>query len=106
MKKLLLSGLVLTCLAAPAFADNDAKAFGSVVAVNASANSFSVKGDDGVNYQFYTNEETEIEKERDFWFDEKLKLAELKTGDRVKVEYYTNNPDYLLVDEVEVLRRK
>lgn len=106
MKKLLLSGLVLTCLASPAFADNDAKAFGSVVAVNPAVNSFNVKGDDGIDYVFYINEATDIEKDNEYWFDEKLQLTELNNGDRVKVEYYTNNPDYLLVDEVEVMRKK
>lgn len=107
MKKYFLMALLaLACTISPAFADNDATTFGTVESVSPEAKTFNVVGDDGVEYIFHVNEKTEIEMKRKFWFDAKLKLPEVKRGDRVKVEYYNNNPKYLLADEVELLNRK
>ena len=48
---------------------------------------------------------TEMEKNGK-WMDEEITLADLNTGDRVQVEYFVDNPDYLIVDEVEIMPPK
>jgi len=105
MKKNLLAGLVLFCAAAyPALADG-MKTFGTVENVAATENMFTVRGDDGHTYLFNVNEMTEMEKNGK-WFDEDVSLTDLNTGDRVQVEYFADNPDYLIVDEVEIFPPK
>ena len=105
MKKELLTGLVLLGAAScPAFADG-MKTFGTVEQIMAEQNTFTVRGDDGHTYLFNVNEMTEMEKNGK-WFDEDVTLTDLNTGDRVQVEYFADNPDYLIVDEVEIFPPK
>ncbi|MBO4520045.1 MAG: hypothetical protein J5787_02445 [Alphaproteobacteria bacterium] len=105
MKKEVLTGLVLFCATAcPAFADG-MKTFGTVEQIAAAENTFTVRGDDGHMYLFNINEMTEMEKNGK-WFDEEVSLTDLNTGDRVQVEYFADNPDYLIVDEVEIFPPK
>ena len=105
MKKEILTGLALFCAAAsPAFADG-MKTFGTVEKIAATENTFTVRGDDGHTYLFNVNEVTEMEKNGK-WFDEDVTLTDLNTGDRVQVEYFADNPDYLIVDEVEIFPPK
>lgn len=105
MKQKLLAGLAILCAAStPALADG-MKTFGTVQQVAAMENTFTVKGDDGHTYLFNVNEMTEMEKNGK-WFDEDVSLTDLNTGDRVQVEYFADNPDYLIVDEVEIFPPK
>lgn len=105
MKKELLTGLALCCAAtSPAFADG-MKTFGTVEQIAAAENTFTVRGDDGHMYLFNVNEMTEMEKNGK-WFDEDVTLTDLNTGDRVQVEYFADNPNYLIVDEVEIFPPK
>ncbi|MBR1777215.1 MAG: hypothetical protein IJ752_01335 [Alphaproteobacteria bacterium] len=105
MRKEFLMGLILSCAAVcPALADG-MKTFGTVEQVTAVNNTFTVRGDDGNVYLFNVNEMTEIEKNGK-WFDEDLSLVDLNTGDRVQVEYFADNPGFLIVDEVEVFPPK
>ena len=105
MKKELLTGLALFCaVASPALADGK-KTFGTVEQIAAEENTFTVKGDDGHTYLFNVNEMTEMEKNGK-WFDQEVSLTDLNTGDRVQVEYFADNPDYLIVDEVEIFPPK
>ena len=105
MKKELLTGLVLFCAAScPALADG-LKTFGTVERIMAEENMFTVQGDDGHTYLFNVNEMTEMEKNGK-WFDEDVTLTDLNTGDRVQVEYFADNPNYLIVDEVEIFPAK
>lgn len=102
MKKLLLTGLILSCTAFSALAGvNKGKTFGTVDTVAVEENTFTLKGDDGNTYLFNVNEATEMEKDNS-WFDEDITMTDLKTGDRVQVEYFSDNPDFLIVDEMEV----
>lgn len=101
MKKISYMVLALLCaVSSPAFADGK-KTFGTVEEVVAEKNTFTVRGDDGRMYLFNVNEVTEMEKNSD-WFDTDVTLTDLNTGDRVQVEYFADNPDFLIVDEVEI----
>ena len=102
MKKILLTGLILSCMASPVLAGSDkGKTFGTIDAIAVEENNFTLKGDDGHTYLFNVNEATEMEKNSS-WFDEDITITDLKTGDRVEVEYFSDNPDFLIVDELEV----
>lgn len=101
MKKLILTGIALSCLATPVLAGSSQKTFGTVDTIAVEESTFTVKGDDGNTYLFNVNEATEMEKNGS-WFDEDITITDLKTGDRVQVEYFADNPDFLIVDEVEV----
>lgn len=93
--------LALFCVTSfPALADGK-KTFGTVEQVVATENTFTVRGDDGHTYLFNVNEMTELEKNGK-WFDEDVSIADLNTGDRVQVEYFADNPEFLIVDEVEI----
>lgn len=106
MKKIFLTGLVLSCLATPVLAGaNEGKTFGTVDSIAVSENTFVVKGDDGQVYLFNVNEATDMEKNGS-WFDEDIEITDLKTGDRVQVEYLQSGPDFLVADEVEVYPAK
>ena len=101
MKKEILMSMALLCaVSSPAFADGK-KAVGTVQEIAVAKNTFTVKGDDGHVYLFNVNEMTEMEK-NNRWFDEDVTLTDLNTGDRVQVEYFADNPDFLIVDEVEI----
>lgn len=102
MKKIFLTGLILSCLALPAKADDSkSKTFGTIDTVTVAENTFTLKGDDGNTYLFNVNEATEMEKNSS-WFDEDISITDLKTGDRVQIEYFSDNPDFLVVDELEI----
>lgn len=105
MKKEFLTGLALLCaVTSPALADGK-KTFGTVEQVTVEDSAFTVRGDDGHLYRFNVNEMTEMEKNGK-WMDEEITLTDLSTGDRVQVEYFADNPDYLIVDEVEIMPPK
>ena len=102
MKKVLLTGLLLSCMASPVWADaNKGKTFGTIDTIAVEENTFTLKGDDGNTYLFNVNEATEMERNNS-WFDEDITMTDLKTGDRVQIEYFSDNPDFLIVDELEV----
>ena len=105
MKKKLLTGLGLLCaVSSSAFADG-MKTFGTVEQVTVEDSVFTVRGDDGHLYRFNVNEMTEMEKNGK-WMDQDITLTDLNTGDRVQVDYFSDNPDFLIVDEVEVFPPK
>ncbi|MBQ8346176.1 MAG: hypothetical protein IJY17_01105 [Alphaproteobacteria bacterium] len=106
MKKVLLTGLLLSCMASPVWADaNKGKTFGTIDTIAVEENTFTLKGDDGNTYLFNVNEATEMERNNS-WFDEDITMTDLKTGDRVQIEYFSDNPDFLIVDELEVFPPK
>ena len=105
MKKKILASFVLFCAASfPALADG-MKTAGTVEQVAVTENVFTVRGDNGRLYRFNVNEMTEMERNGK-WFDEDVTLTDLSTGDRVQVEYFADNPDFLIVDEVEIFPPK
>lgn len=88
MKKVLLTGLLLSCMASPVWADaNKGKTFGTIDTIAVEENTFTLKGDDGNTYLFNVNEATEMERNNS-WFDEDITMTDLKTGDRVQIEYF------------------
>ena len=105
MKKIFLTGLALLCAITSQASADGMKTFGTVDQIMADQNVFTVRGDDGHFYRFNVNEMTEMEKNNK-WFDEDVTLTDLNTGDRVQVEYFADNPDYLIVDEVEIFPPK
>lgn len=105
MKKKFLTGLALLCATTSASFADGMKTFGTVDQIMAEQNVFTVRGDDGHLYRFNVNEMTEMEKSGK-WFDEDVTLTDLNTGDRVQVEYFADNPDFLIVDEVEIFPPK
>lgn len=105
MNKELLAGLALLCAASSAAFADGKKTFGTVEQVTVADSVFTVRGDDGHLYRFNVNEMTEMEKNGK-WMDEDITLTDLNTGDRVQVEYFADNPEFLIVDEVEIFPPK
>ena len=105
MRRELLAGLALLCVTASQALADGMKTFGTVDQIMAEQNTFTVRGDDGHLYRFNVNEMTEMEK-NGRWMDEDITLTDLNTGDRVQVEYFADNPEFLIVDEVEILPPK
>lgn len=105
MKTLFFTAMLLSVLAFTAQADDSVKTFGTVDTIAVESNSFTLKGDDGRVYRFHINEGSEMEK-KGGWFDSDIRITDLNAGDRAKVEYFGNNPNYLIVDELTVYSAK
>ena len=105
MKTLFFTAMLLSGLAFTAQADDSVKTFGTVDTIAVESYSFTLKGDDGRVYRFHINEDSEMEKKGD-WFDSDIRITDLNAGDRAKVEYFGNNPNYLIVDELTVYPAK